>query len=78
MWISGGLSERDRSVMHFHVETSYAREALMAGLLYEVSPLDVATLATVVVLLAAATLVANWLPARRAARVEPLTALRAE
>lgn len=51
---------------------------LMAGLLYEVSPLDVATLATVVVLLAVATLVANWLPARRAARVEPLVALRAE
>ena len=51
---------------------------LMAGLLYEVSPLDVATLATVVVLLAFATLIANWLPARRAARVEPLTALRAE
>jgi predicted permease len=51
---------------------------LMAGLLYEVSPLDVTTLATVVVLLAVATLVANWLPARRAARVEPLVALRAE
>jgi putative ABC transport system permease protein len=55
-----------------------AMARLMAGLLYEVSPLDVATLATVVVLLALATLVANWLPARRAARVEPLTALRAE
>jgi putative ABC transport system permease protein len=51
---------------------------LMAGLLYEVSPLDVATLASVLVLLALATLVANWLPARRAARIEPLVALRAD
>jgi len=51
---------------------------LMSGLLYEVSPLDIATLASVVALLAVATLVANWLPARRAARVEPLVALRAD
>jgi putative ABC transport system permease protein len=51
---------------------------LMAGLLYEVSPTDAATLAAVTALLAAATLLANYLPARRAARVDPLTALRSE
>jgi putative ABC transport system permease protein len=55
-----------------------AMARLMAGLLYEVSPLDAATLGGVVVVLVVATLVANWVPARRAARVEPLTALRAD
>ncbi len=51
---------------------------LMAGLLYEVRPTDVATLVTVTGLLALATLVANYVPARRAARVDPLVALRSE
>ena len=51
---------------------------LMASLLYGVSPTDAVTLLAVTALLALATLVANWLPARRAARVDPLVALRAE
>jgi putative ABC transport system permease protein len=55
-----------------------ATTRLMAGLLYGVSPTDPPTLLAVVALLAAATLLANWIPARRAARVDPLVALRAE
>ncbi|HEU4631291.1 MAG TPA: ABC transporter permease, partial [Gemmatimonadaceae bacterium] len=51
---------------------------LMAGLLYGVRPGDAATLAAVTALLAAATFVANYLPARRASRVDPLVALREE
>ena len=51
---------------------------LMTSLLYEVSPNDLATLAAVTVVLAIATLAANWFPARRAARVDPLVALRAD
>ena len=51
---------------------------LMGSLLYEVSPTDAATLLVVTAGLAAATFIANWLPARRAARVDPLVALRAE
>ena len=51
---------------------------LMRSLLYEVSPTDVATLVAVTAVLALATLAANWLPARRAARVDPLVALRAD
>jgi putative ABC transport system permease protein len=51
---------------------------LMAGLLYGVSPLDVATFVAVTALLGLATLAANWVPARRAARGDPLVALRAD
>lgn len=51
---------------------------LMQGLLYGVSPHDVATLAVVAVVIALATLVANWVPALRAAHVDPLTALRSD
>ena len=55
-----------------------AAARLMAGLLYGVSPTDVPTLLAVVAALSLATLAANWLPARRAARVDPLVALRSE
>ncbi len=49
---------------------------LASGLLYGVSPRDPLTLAAVVVTLVVVSAVANYLPARRAARVDPLTALR--
>jgi putative ABC transport system permease protein len=51
---------------------------LMRGLLYQIEPLDVVTFAFVPLLLGIVALVACYLPARRAARVEPVTALRAE
>ena len=50
----------------------------MTGLLYGVSPYDVATLAGVTTVIALATLAANWVPALRAAHVDPLTALRGD
>ncbi len=51
---------------------------LMAGLLYEVSPVDPLTYGSVAVALVAVAVGASWVPARRAARVDPMTALRAE
>jgi len=51
---------------------------LMTGLLYGVSPYDVGTLVSVAAVIGVATLVANWLPALRAAHVDPLSALRSE
>ena len=51
---------------------------LLRGMLYEVSATDPATLATVSALLVAVALFASWLPARRATRVDPLIAIRAE
>jgi putative ABC transport system permease protein len=55
-----------------------ALSRLMTTLLFEVSPLDPATYLTVSALLAATALLASYIPARRAARIEPMEALRAE
>jgi ABC-type antimicrobial peptide transport system permease subunit len=51
---------------------------LVASLLYDVKALDPATIISVVAVLGAVAAVASWLPARRAARVDPLTAMRGD
>jgi predicted permease len=51
---------------------------LMTGMLFEVSPTDASTYAAVSALLVVITLYACLVPARRATRVDPLDALRAE
>jgi ABC-type antimicrobial peptide transport system permease subunit len=49
---------------------------LLASLLYGVSPTDAATWCAAVAVWLAVAMLACWLPARRAARVEPVVALR--
>jgi predicted permease len=49
---------------------------LLGFLLFDVAPLDVPTFAGVAAVVASVTLLANWLPARRTARVDPVRALR--
>ncbi len=51
---------------------------LMRSLLFEINPLDVPTYAAVAVTLSAVAVVASWLPARRAAGVDPAITLREE
>ena len=60
------------------VAGALAARQLLASQLFGVAPTDLATFAGVVGLLAAVALAACYLPARRATRVDPLTALRAE
>ena len=51
---------------------------LLASLLYEIQPRDPATLTVVAAVVALSGLAAAWLPARRAAAVQPVAALRHE
>jgi ABC-type antimicrobial peptide transport system permease subunit len=51
---------------------------LMSSLLFRVSPLDSATYVAVSVVLVAAAVLASYLPARRAAALDAVEALRAE
>jgi ABC-type antimicrobial peptide transport system permease subunit len=51
---------------------------LMASLLFGISPLDPLTFAAVPIVLAAATVLASYLPARRATMVDPVEILKAE
>ncbi|MFL6538185.1 MAG: FtsX-like permease family protein, partial [Chthoniobacterales bacterium] len=51
---------------------------LLSGMLYQVGALDPLAFSTAPLVLAAATLLATWLPARRATRINPITALRTE
>ena len=48
------------------------------GMLYGVTPLDSLTYVAVVGLFAAVTSIASYVPARRATRIDPMTALRYE
>ena len=57
---------------------SVAAATLMRGLLYGVGSWDIPTLAVVAVVLAFSALMASYIPASRAASVDPVEALRAE
>jgi ABC-type antimicrobial peptide transport system permease subunit len=57
---------------------AWAGSRLISSLLYGVSPRDPGVFAATTILLSGIALLACWLPARRAARLSPLEAMRTE
>jgi ABC-type antimicrobial peptide transport system permease subunit len=57
---------------------AWAGARYVRSLLFEVTPLDGPTVGVAIAVMLAATLAAAYLPARRAARLDPLRALREE
>ena len=60
------------------VAAALALTRAMSALLFGVSPMDPLTYTAVTAVLGAVALLATWLPARRASRVDPIIALRAD
>jgi predicted permease len=60
------------------IASSFALTRMMQSLLFGVSPTDAVTLAGVALLLAGVSMLACWIPTRRAMHVDPIVALRYE
>ncbi len=75
LWDAGGLALVGLAIGG---AAAAALTRFLAGLLFEVEPLDPATFVTVAVLLLAVALLASLVPARRSTKTDPMRVLRAE
>jgi len=51
---------------------------VLRNLLFDLQPTDPVTYVGILIVLGGAAVLASWIPARRASRVDPMVALRAE
>ena len=77
MIVRGGLTLAGAGVV-IGLGVAFVATRVLRTLLYGVSATDPATFASVAVLLVGVALVASWIPARAATRIDPNVALRAE
>jgi putative ABC transport system permease protein len=77
MVLRQGLSFAAAGVL-IGVAASLALARLLAGFLFGVAPRDPAVFVSVPVMLTVVAAIAAWIPARRATRIDPIAALRAE
>jgi ABC-type antimicrobial peptide transport system permease subunit len=59
------------------VGVAFFSAGVIRGLLFGITPHDPATLVAVALMMAVIGIVACWIPALRAARIDPVTAMRA-
>ena len=57
---------------------AFGATRLLTNLLYGIAPTDLVTFAGVPLVLGAVAVIASWVPARRASRIDPLVAMRAD
>jgi putative ABC transport system permease protein len=77
-WVGGRTLRLTLGGVAIGLGAAVALTRLLRRLLFEVSPLDPLILGGVTVVLTAVALLAGYLPARRATRVDPVAALNTE
>jgi putative ABC transport system permease protein len=76
--VLGGPLQLTLTGLLIGVAGALAGARLVSGLLFETTPMDPITFAATTLLLVTVSLVAGFVPAQRAARIQPMEALQAD